>query len=174
MLTTKSVLVPTDLLPSQEISLLIKNHIEATEVRARKDLPTARLVTRDLMPSDVGLSSEIWYETTGSSRNTWEDSDIASKSIADDTYVCIWGVTILSEDPAVSAIRIVVGDARKAQWTLDKILEHQVKVGIALSPVIISRNMTITVQHYVKVASAGFEMSLDGIVVEKEAITLNP
>jgi len=173
MAETYSVLMPVDLLPPGGPQLLIDAAINKVEKTAVDRLKGARVTVRDLLPSDLGLTSDVWYETTGSSANTWEDSDIADKEIADNTFVCIWGVTILTDEPSVSAVKIKIANATKAIWALDKLAEREAKVAVAKTPIIITQNMKVTIQHYVKMANAGIEIAFDGCVVEKEGVKIN-
>jgi len=173
MAETYSVLMPIDLLPPGGPQLFIDAAIDKVEKTAIDRLKGARVTVRDLLPSDLGLTNDVWYETTGSSANTWEDSDIADKEIADNTFVCIWGVTILSNEPSVSALKVKISNAVKAIWSLDKLVDRDVKVAVVKSPIIITQNMRVTIQHYVKIANAGIEIAFDGCVVEKEGVKIN-
>jgi len=172
MVATRSILVPIHLVPVDKIDGIREATIKKREEIAGRDLPGDKLITRDLMPSDLGLTNEVWYETTGATANQWEDSAIAANNIADNVFVCIWGVTDLSDEPAVSALRITVGGAKVAIWNLDKMIQMVHKAGTTLSPIIITQNTPITIEHFVKVANAGVEIAFDGCVVEKEGINL--
>jgi len=163
----QSVLVPLHLMPEQRIADLRDGYIKLVVETALAGTKARKLLdVRDLLPSDIGLTNEVWYERTGSSKNTWENSAIASKTIADGRWICIWGVTDNSEVPSVSALRFDVGGSKVALWHLDKLngLEH--KAAIALSPVIVSEGISLTIEHYVKVASSQTELIYDGCVVE--------
>lgn len=163
----ESVLVALHLLTPERIQDLrdaftmtaIDAAVKATEGKKRLDV-------RDLMPSDIGLTNEVWYERTGTSDNTWENSAIASKAIGRDRWVCIWGITDNSEVPSVSALRFDVGGSKVALWHLDKLNRLEHRAAIAMSPVIVSETINLTIEHYVKVASSQVEICYDGCVVE--------
>jgi len=163
----ESVLVALHLLTAERIQDLrdgftMKTIDEAIRAKGgRKNLDV-----RDLMPSDIGLTNEVWYERTGSSDNTWENSAIASKSIGKERWICIWGITDNSEVPSVSALRFDVGGSKVALWHLDKLNRLEHRAAIAMSPVIISEGISLTIDHYVKVASSQVEICYDGCVVE--------
>lgn len=173
MAETYSILMPADLMPPDSVKPLIARAVEEVEALAVSRLKGARVTVRDLLPSDLGLTNDVWYETTGATANQWENSDVADKEIADNTFVCIWGLTVLSDEPSVSAVKLKVSNAVKAIWALDKLVPRDVKVGIADSPIIITQNMKVTIQHYVKTANAGIEIAFDGCVVEKEGLKIN-
>lgn len=162
-----SVLLPLHLIPPERIAdlrdgfiqLTIEKAVEGTEGKKKLDV-------RDLMPSDIGLTNEVWYERTGATKNTWENSAIASKKIADGRWICIWGVTDNSEVPSVSALRFDAGGSKVALWHLDKLNGLQHKAAIAMSPVIVSEGISLTIEHYVKVAASQTELVYDGCVVE--------
>jgi hypothetical protein len=166
------VLLPIDLIPLEELSTIRVAALNTLIAEAQTQLPGLTLVVRDLMPSVLGLSNEVWYETTGSSANTWENSSIASKTIADQTFVCIWGITILGDEPSVSALRFTIGHAKVAMWNLEKLFTMEHKAAVTLSPLIITQNVEITIERYVKVANAGVELVFDGAVCEKEGKNL--
>lgn len=172
MVATRSILVPIHLIPVDKIDSIRETARAKLEEIAARDFPNDILVTRDLMPTDLGLTNEVWYETTGATANRYEDSAIADKAIADNVFVCIWGVTDLSDEPAVSALRITVGSSKIAIWNLDKMIQMVHKAAITLSPIIITQNTKITIEHFVKIANAGVEIAFDGCVTEKEGINL--
>jgi len=163
----KSVLVPLHLIPPETIKDLRDGYIKlAVEEAIRGTKGKRSLDIRDLFPSDIGLTNEVWYERTGSSDNTWENSAIATKTISDGRWICIWGVTDNSEVPSVSALRFNVGGSKVAMWHLDKLNGLWHKAAIAMSPIIVSEGITLTIEHYVKVASSQTELVYDGCVVE--------
>lgn len=172
MVITKSVLIPIHLIPESKFDAYREAAIAKVIEEATAALKGQRLVVRDLMPTDLGLSNEVWYETTGATANQWENSDIADKEVADNTFVCIWGVTDLGEAPAVSALKFTIGGAEQAIWNLDKMIKMEHRAAIALSPLIISQNIALTIEHYVKQADAGVEIAFDGVVCEKEGLKL--
>jgi len=167
LVNIQSVLVPLHLLPPEKIDdwrngfirLAIEAAVEGTNGEKKLDV-------RDLMPSDIGLTSEVWYERTGATKNTWENSAIASKKIADGRWICIWGVTDNSEVPSVAALRFAAGGSKVAMWHLDKLNGLQHKAAIAMSPVIVSEGISLTIEEYVKVANSQVELIFDGCVVE--------
>ncbi len=172
-----SILVPITTVPTSKIDSIreavIAKLIELA-MEALKLPDDGKLITRDLEPSDLGLTNEVWYETTGATANTWENSDIASKTIADERLVAITGVVDASEGTPVSALRFTVGSSKVAQWNLDRISKTLEREGVTLSPIIITPNQVVTIEHYVKVAGSGTEIGFVGVVCEKVGKTLKP
>jgi len=167
LVNIQSVLIPLHLLPPEKIDDWRNGFIQlAIEAAAEGTKGEKRLDVRDLMPSDIGLTNEVWYERTGATKNTWENSAIATKKIADGRWICIWGVTDNSEVPSVSALRFDAGGSKVAMWHLDKLNGLQHKAAIAMSPVIVSEGISLTIEHYIKVASSQTELIYDGCVVE--------
>jgi hypothetical protein len=184
-----SVLRRVDEIKVERLDGIKKDSQKKLEEVARRDLPTARLVCRDLLPTDLGLTNNEWTETTGATDNAWDDTSIASQSIKDDTYVAIYGCRLLTlaANPPISALKIQVGGATKAIWDLYKIWPlytvgggtaaaertsiHSI-AGIAETPVIITRNMQITIAEYVIEASTAYKLAFEGLVVEKEGVNL--
>lgn len=175
LVTIESVLIPIHLIPDSVINDWREDFLKQVVEQAKTGLKgNVKMTVRDIVPSDLGLTNEVWYETTGATANQWEDSDIDSKAIEDKTWVCIWGVTDNSETPAVSAVRFDVGGAKLALWHLDKLNRLQHRTAIARSPIIIEPSLELTIEHYVKVANSGVDICFDGVVVEREGLTLRP
>lgn len=174
MLVLQSVLTPIRNMAPERLDSLQQGALARLLEIAEKDLkgPEKRLIQRDLMPSDLGLTNEVWDETTGGTANTFENSDIASKTIADQRFIVIWGLIDASETISVSALRFTIGSSKVALWNLDKLAEDPNRQGVALSPIFISQNTPITIEHYVKVANSGTKLILVGAVCEKEGKTL--
>lgn len=174
MLVLQSVLTPIRNMAPERLDALQQEALAKLLEIAETDLrgPEKRLILRDLMPTDLGLSNESWFETTGGTPNAFEDSEIASKTIADQRFIVIWGLIDASEAIAVSALRFTVGSSKVALWSLDKLAMDPNRQGVALSPIFISQNTPITIEHYVKVANEGTELIFVGAVCEKEGKTL--
>lgn len=170
MLVLQSVLTPIRNMAPERLDGLQQLALDKLLEIAEKELKGTekRFIQRDLMPTDLGLTNEVWDETTGDTANDWEDSDIASKTIADQRFIVIWGVIDASQTISVSALRFTVGSSKVAEWNLDKLAQDPNHQGVALSPIFISQNTPITIEHYVKVANSETELILVGAVCEKE------
>lgn len=173
LVTIESVLIPIHLIPDSVINDWREDFLKKVIETAKTGMKgNVKMTVRDIIPSDLGLTNEVWYETTGASANTWENSAIATKAIADKTWVCIWGLTDNSETPSVSALRFDVGGAKQALWHLDKLNRLQHRVAIASKPIIIEPSLELTIEHFVKIANSGVDICFDGVVVEREGLTL--
>lgn len=172
----ESILVPIGIMPKERIDDLnmaaLRKLIEVTAEELKLD--EDKLITRDLTPTDLGLTNEVWLDLTGGTENAWENSNIASKTIADERFIAITGVIDASDEPAVSALRFTVGGAKVARFSLDRINDQKVREGISLSPIIITQNQPVTMEFYVKNMNAQTEIKLVGIVCEKSGKTLKP
>lgn len=175
MLKLQSVLNPIRNMAPERVDSLEEAALTKLQEIAERDLGDDKsLVIRDLIPSDLGLTYEVWFETTGATANTWENSDIADKTVADERFIVIWGIIDASETIAVSAIRFTVGGSQVAKWSLDKLAMDPNRQGAARSPIFISQNTDITIEHYVKVANSGTELIFVGAVCEREGKVLKP
>jgi hypothetical protein len=178
--TVVSVLVPEDFLAPETKELIMFKTLEMTVEKAREDtLGKKSLTVRDLLPQDIGFGNQAWNEQTGTTSNAYEDSQVASDSIADDTWIGICGVQDQSTIPSVSALRWDVGGTRVAQWNISMINsgDHPNKAGLTLSPIIVSRNKIVTIQHYIRQGGnrkGSTELAYIGYVVELEGLTLRP
>ena len=172
-LKTKSILLPTSILSGEKLqeirNLYIKKLIEAT----LGEMPEDNLVIRDLMPTDLVLAQDDWRMTTGATARVWANSSIAAVTIADNRFVCIWGVSDISGAQAIGGLRITNAGTRVAIWSLDHLWAYPDNMGgIALSPVIVKQNLVLTIEWYVKYPNAPVEFVLDGAVCEKEGLAL--
>jgi len=177
MIAINSVLLPVRVMAPERVDNLEeearKKLLEVT-LRELKGAREEQLVIRQMVPTDLGLTNEVWYETTGTTANTYEASGISEKTIANERFVAITGVLDNSEGAPVSALEFTVGSSKVAEWSLDRLIQDGYREGIALSPVIITQNQKVTIKHYVKIKSSGTEIILLGIVCEKVGKKLKP
>jgi len=169
----KSVLIPLENLSPPSAEAIRESATRKGLAEAQAIMPDARLMIRDLFPTDLELTNEVWLEVTGGTANQWEDTSISDKKIDDDRVVIIWGVVDNSEVAgAVSGLKFKVGGATVHQWNLDKLIKLENRAALSLDPVIIPQGISITVQRYVKFTNQGVEIILDGCVIEKEGKVL--
>ncbi|MDP2665188.1 MAG: hypothetical protein Q8P23_00870 [bacterium] len=198
VVTTVSALIPTQFLPQSTIEEVIALTQKTLVDEALRGFPVGTKVTlRDLLPSDLGLTNQEWTETS-STDNTFTAMAVSAKSIADETYVAIYGmgiltVTLLTADliakPPVSAIRWTVGASKVAQWSIYPLWKNTAYItttsgataaftdplyGIAQSPIIIGKNGVVTMEMYNIEASIVFKPIVLGFVCEKQGKTFNP
>jgi hypothetical protein len=174
--------------------------IEELESMARLEMPTERLISRSIVPTDLALTNARWTETSGTSANAFTNTSISSNTVADDRYVGIWGVRLFTPMSTVdndaslaaleqmqypiSILRIDVGGTRVAQWDLYPLMSIQIDLaeshafrpisGLTLTPVLIGPNKSVTISEYVTVSTALYTLGLEGVVVEPEGLILRP
>jgi len=172
-----SVLIPVRAMAPERVDSLeavARSKLLEVAMRELKVKTDEKLVMRQMMPTDLGLTNEVWFETTGATAKQYETSGIASKEISDERFVAITGVLDNSEGAPVSALRFTVGGSKVAEWSLDRLSQDGYREGIALSPIIITQNQAVTIEHYVKTANSGTEIILIGIICEKVGKKLKP
>ena len=143
---------------------------------------------RDLVPSDFpGNSNNQWTESAGGTDNTYDTTAAGNGSaIADDTVLCIYGVTFPTPYTAatltVTALRFTVGASLRAQVDLHEIVTLEQggtgageavapKKGFMVTPIIITSQQTLKIEEY-GTASGTYEMFFHGFVAEIQGKTL--
>ena len=183
-LTTNSVLIPAGDMPPDERFRLITATRDEAVLAARRSLGSRKLTARQLVGSDFALTPQGWAETVTATQNAYQNSAIASAAIADETFIGVYGVHVAGPD-SVSGLRWTVGGRRVAQWDMQAVLADDIAIQqrenrtmFAMSPIIITQNITITIEHYVRGGSAvgirGVELVYLGIVIEPHGRTIQP
>ena len=168
----RSILLPVRLLEPSTVRALIETYLGRLRREFEINVPGVEYDLRDLLPTDLGLPADIWSEVTGSS--AWEDTGVASKTMADLRWAVIWGVIDLSPYPCVSHVRFTVGGSTVAVWSLERMRVWGASAGIAMDPVIIPQNTPFTIERYVTVPKATAVLVFDGAVCEKRGKTIKP
>lgn len=178
---TKSVLVPAIFLLPDEVRRARELAIQETVRVAEEGLRGADVTVRDMLPSDLGETNEIWADQTGTTANAWENTHIASQSIANERFVGVYGLVNTSQDSRVVALRFTIGSALRAQWSLfpldtdDQRIET--RTGIALSPWVVKQNQQLTIEQYISgtpVRIGSTHIAYLGVTVEKVGRVLSP
>ena len=90
-------------------------HIEDIYNQAREAVYSAHLqamgvdgnyIVRQLLPSDLNESNEVWAETVTASGSAYQNSAVADQIIPDDTTVCMYGLIDTSDPQAVTQLRV--------------------------------------------------------------------
>ena len=193
MLRTSSILTPVRDMPADEVLARKDEAILKLEALAMDRLGAdTKLITRDLKPTDLGLTNEEWTDTTGSTDNTYENHIVAGGStytINNRVFVVIWGVR--NYTPATGAgtqpitrLRITVGGSRVAEWNLMGVqMSHSPDTtetavirpiaAIADDPIFVEQNLELLLEQYVITTSAVFKMAIEGAVCEPSGLTLH-
>lgn len=182
-LQTVSVLRPALFLPREEQQRLFENARQQLEIEAYKVLGASQnLVFRGLRPSDLGETNDVWAETIGTTANVYENSQITSQTIPDDTVVVLYGVHDLTDVQFVTSLRIRSGQGVRAEWDLFPIITDDkrldARTAYALSPIIITKGINVDIQYYVRQGSPqtarGAEIQILGMVAEKSGQIIQP
>jgi len=198
-LITESVVRPADQMSDA--------HIEDIYNAAREALYAAHVnaqggdgayLIRALVPYDIGESSgtstgpanaaNVWAETiTTSGTAGFQNSEIASQTVPDNTTVCIYGLVDSTDGGQnVSQIRITSGQGVRAIWDLFPIIGSDPAVSgsvrcrtmYAMTPIIITRNMNVKVEYFVRPSNPtltrGVEIALLGLTCEGSGGYIQP
>lgn len=151
--------------------------------------PNQDYIIRELFPTDLGISTEEWSETSGAD-NSLTTTSIAGGStykIAQDVYAVIVGIrnfTPAVVTPIVPEWRISVGGQMRARWsTLESwyvqdpdAAEAQNFVPINLlawEPVFMESQDEIKVEEYNNVGTTAYKIAIEGYVAENVGRKLN-
>lgn len=193
--TLESGLYRADEIPPEVVWGIIKAAKDLAFVAARKAYPTGRLICRCLQAGDLERTNKYneWITDTSGTANAWEDHLIDSETIADGVFVAIYGLRMMQLEIAdsipISAVKFLVGGSEVARWDITKAY-HPSADGVTLAnyvnpgvppplcvtdaPLVVSEGITLEIDQWVATATTTFVMALEGIVVEKEGITLKP
>ena len=168
-------------------------HIEDIYNEAREAVYSAHLqamggdgnyIVRQLLPSDLNESNEVWAETVTASGSAYQNSAVADQIIPDDTTVCMYGLIDTSDPQAVTQLRVTSGQGVRAIWDLFPIIGSNPSISgdiicrtmYAMTPVIITRNINIKIEYYVRAFSPqvirGAEIAILGLVVENQGVNI--
>lgn len=182
---TYSVLEPVAVLSDAERRAIREAALDSALVAAKNGLKGSniKLTVRDLFPSDLGETNEQWADQTGTSANVWENSIIASETVADERFIAIYGVLDNSEIRGILAgLRFTFGRAIRAQWSLFKLASDDNRIegrtAYARSPIVLTQNTPFTIEMYLSgtLVSTSQSVSLHylGYVVEKSGKVITP
>jgi hypothetical protein len=179
--------------PRHELSV---GHIEAIYTQAQDQLvnefyraqgdPNVPTIVRNLLPSDLNESNNIWAETVTATGSAYQDSQVAGQNIPDDTAIVMFGLIDTSDPQAVTQLRISSGQGVRAIWDLFPIIgsDPNLSGGVecrtmyAMTPIIITQNMNIKIEYYVRPSSPqvirGAEIAILGLVAEKVGKNIQP
>ena len=168
-------------------------HIEDIYNQAREALYSAHVesmgkdgsyIVRQLLPTDLNESNEVWAETVSNTGSAYQDSQIAGQNVKDDKTVCLYGLIDTSDPQAVTQVRVTSGQGVRAIWDLFPIIGADPAVSgsvicrtmYAMTPVIITRNINVKIEYYVRAFSPqvtrGVEIAILGLVIENSGLNV--
>jgi hypothetical protein len=163
-------------------------HIEDIYNQAREALYSAHIsamggegnyIIRQLLPTDLNESNEVWAETVSNTGSAYQDSQIAGQNVKDDKTVCLYGLIDTSDPQAVTQVRVTSGQGVRAIWDLFPIIgADPFKSGsiicrtmYAMTPVI-----NVKIEYYVRAFSPqvtrGVEIAILGLVIENSGLNV--
>lgn len=134
-------------------------------------LKTDEIVTRELRPEDVGLTTpEFTFNiASGTAWNTMIDA----KTIDDNRFVMIYGVRLCeSTDSPVSQLKLTRAGQVKRYWQIQGANYNEDAVVYFTDPVIIDQNTSLTLEGYGVTTDTAFKCVLLGEVVEKKGLLI--
>ena len=175
----------------ERIASLIDDSLALLAETAFNIFKGADITIRDLRPTDLPVpTNEEWVDASGTD-NTWDVMTMANNTAIDDNLcIVIWGVRILAVDvdlaPPVSLYRFTVGAAIRAMWGVTHLFSlnnagtaagevHGINQGAyADSPIVVTQNQTLQIEHYTIEASTTYRPVFLGAAAERVGRTLNP
>jgi len=169
----------------QEADRLYDVALNQVEAVAESHFSGRNFTIRDLVPSDMpGNSNNEWTETSGSDNEYATTTAGNASAIADDTIMCIYGITMptatTTAAPIVSALRFTVGASLRAQIDLHEIMTFQASAagfiesrkGFLTTPIIITSQQTLKIEEYTTTATTAYQMHFHGFVAEIQGKTI--
>ena len=171
----------------QEADRLYDVAVNQTEAIAESHFSGRNFTIRDLVPSDMpGNSNNEWTETSGSDNEYATTTAGSGSAIADDTIICIYGLTMptatATSAAIISTLRFTVGASLRAQVDLHEIITLEqggtgageavaARKGFMVTPIVITAQQTLKIEEY-GTASGTYEMFFHGFVAEIQGKTL--
>jgi hypothetical protein len=169
----------------QEADRLYDVAVNQTEAIAESHFSGRNFTIRDLVPSDMpGNSNNEWTETSGSDNEYATTTAGSGSAIADDTIICIYGLTMptatATSAAIISTLRFTVGASLRAQVDLHEIMTFQAsavgniaaKKGFLATPIIITSQQTLKIEEYSITATTAYQMHFHGFVAEIQGKTI--
>lgn len=207
-MATVTTLSPIKELAPGQVSAIRNSVIDSVVAKASRELslPEDKLVVRDIRPyTDLGLynvttvlatasAADRWGSYTRSSTmvtspasgGTYVSACTASKTIADDTYVAIYGVrdfrgsvglagVLTPTANAVTLIKFNIGNADRVIWDLTKAqLYYDSAVAISPAAVVMPPLAPIIIYLYLHANSVEIYLQFMGFVVEPVGKVITP
>lgn len=179
---TQIQLVPFSELAPGQAGVIRNKIIEAIvkEATERLRMPEDKLIVRDIRAKDdlviyTGGSDggiEDWAGVTEATANVYET--MATGTVADRTWIGIYGVKADKDAFACTAIRFTIGGAEKVIWQLQALNEADDYVGLCPSGIIMPQNVIYTIERFNRYLSSPIRLVLKGVVVEPRGLVVSP
>ena len=177
---TESVIRPAALLTRDAIRAIYEDCRGKTLVAARQSLgPAVRLIVRQMLPTDLQETNNVWTDQTSGTDNGFENSIIANQVVANERFIGVYGA-VYSGTQAVSVVRFTVKSRILAYWDFSCIISDderlESRTAYTLSPFVIPQNINVLIESYTRLAGGtaqSTEIAYQGIVVEKAGRTID-
>jgi len=206
MSATVTTLTPIKELATGQLSAIRNSVIDGVVRRASRELslPEEKLVVREIRPyTDLGMYGVTTVLDTASTADRWGSfyhssavvnapasggnyvsACTASKTIADDTYIVVYGVrdsrngwVFSSTIPTISVtlIKFNIGNADRAIWDLTKAnLYYTQSVAVSPAAIVMPPLAPITISLYLHANNVEIYLQLMGFVVEPIGTVITP
>ena len=202
-MAANTLLSPIKELATGQLSAIRNSAIDAVVNLASRELamPQEKLVVREIRPyTDLGMYAVTTVLDTASAADRWGSffhaagavnspasggnyvsSCTVSKTIADNTYIGIYGVrdsrggmaTVTAN--AVTLIKFNIGNADKAIWDLTKAqLYYDGAVAVSPSVIVMPPLAPIVISLYLHANNVEIYLQLMGFVVEPVGLVITP
>ena len=173
----QSALAPAKDLTAAERSDLREATLDRVQQKAAETLKGhVNLTTRDLIPSDLGVTNDEWNEVSGIAGDTYENTAITGSStftLANQRFVGFYGIQDQSPNPIVTKLRLTIGSHINTVISLMHIAEHTPREGYLRSPIIISENMAVKIERYLRGLS-GYVTTMGTVRIVFLGFTVEP
>lgn len=145
---------------------LIRRALEKKIARRREDL-----IVRDLKPTDIGLSNDVWTEDfSGGTANSWNRVTPSSGKDVEDKIIGIYGVANDASTPLTVGLRFTQGaEGRdvevRGEYFFQEMYVKQEPKAVFSEPVIFEDDETMNIYAYIR-ATGTDGLILRGRVVE--------
>lgn len=206
MAATITTLTPVKELATGQLSAIRNSVMDGVVRKASRELalPEEKLVVREIRPyTDLGLygvttvldraiSWDVWgsflyggsVQNSPASGGSYVSACTANKTIADDTYIAIYGVRdcrsggIFSATiPAnsVTLIKFNIGNSDRAIWDLTKAQAYyQGTVAVSPAAIVMPPLAPIVISFYLHANNVEIYLQLMGFVVEPVGMVITP
>ena len=125
-------------------------------------------VIRDLLPTDLGLSSDVWSHTYSAATT---DENIVSKTLDDDRFVVIYAVANASASPLTTKLTFYRGSIPIKIYGLEDMYIEDVPKKFLDEPLVWSEGEKIVIKGYAS-ATGDDKIIFKGYIAEPKGETI--
>jgi len=164
-------LKPLDVLGKEEVRSLeedVKERLLELAV-SQTGIPRERWVIRDLLPSDLGLSTDEWKfdYTSANAYNTVIDT-----TVPDRKFIVIFGIAILDPAPVATVIKFKEAADIKDVIEIEDLLVKREPEGYLEEPIEYEQKDKVKIEIYATATKTGEKIVLKGYIAELKGETI--